>query len=150
MTASLNIPTYGQTYASSSNRAQNLTEDRENAASAASTVSYGLGRPSWVRAAQEKLDRSATLTPHVQGKTVHRAKAFVASLPSWTPEPFIAIGDAGIADIEWDSPSGTLLLSIDSDDFEACWQGKDGSEWEDSSESSPRLRATLARIAWLT
>ena len=120
-----------------------ISDDR----AAASVVFLLVGAAPWLDVANRQLVDSAGVDSLAEPAALDRARAFLGGLPSWIAQPFVAIGDAGIVDVEWEGASGALTVSFSGDGDSAAWVGADGSEWDADLRQAVNLTAKLADIS---
>lgn len=101
----------------------------------------------WLKNARRRLHTSARLSPAIDASTLDRALDFIEDLPWWIREPFVAVGDAGIVDLEWESVIGDLTLSFSASGDSVSWLGADGEEWELPARRASALSRKLLDIS---
>jgi hypothetical protein len=87
------------------------------------------------------------MSPATDPHTLERAVSFLAALPAWIPEPFVAVGDSGIVDIEWESSEGDLTVSFSVSGDNVSWLGSDDTEWEEPLGRTPTLASRLLAVS---
>lgn len=134
-----------------SSQSSTLRETRpvDDDSSAASVVFLPTRPAPWLRSAWLRLAASAGMSHVTDPHVVKRAFSFLESLPGWIPEPFVAVGDSGIVDIEWESSEGDLTISFSVSGDDVSWLGADDTEWEVPFGATPQLAARLLAVSRL-
>jgi hypothetical protein len=135
--------------AEGSNQSSTLRETRPvgDDNSAASVVFLPTGPAPWLKSVWLRLAASAEMSPVTDLHVVERAFSFLAALPSWIPGPFVAVGDSGIVDIEWESSEGDLTISFSASSDDVSWLGADDTEWEGPLGPTPQLASRLLAVS---